>query len=90
MLDVINPATGALIRQYPKMSELSALDILERVAESQAVWRETDFPHRAERMRAAADVLRGRAGEFAELMTLEMGKPIEEARSEVEKCAASC
>ena len=90
MLEVINPATGALIRRYPKMSELSALDILERVAESHAEWRETDFPYRAERMRAAADVLRERAGEFAELMTSEMGKPIKEARSEVEKCAVSC
>ena len=37
------------------MSELSALDILERVAESHVEWRETDFPYRAERMRAAAD-----------------------------------
>ena len=90
MLDVTNPTTGALIRQYPKMSELSALDILERVARSQAEWRETDFPYRAERTRVAADVLRGRSGEFAELMTLEMGKPIEQARSEVEKCAVGC
>ena len=90
MLEVINPATGALIRQYPKMSELSALDILERVAASHAEWRETNFPYRAERMRAAADVLRGRSGEFAELMTSEMGKPIDEARSEVEKCALGC
>ena len=90
MLEVINPATGAPIRQYPKMSELSALDILERVAASQAEWRETDFPYRAERMRAAADVLRGRSREFAELMTSEMGKPIEQARSEVEKCAIGC
>ena len=90
MLEVINPATGAPIRRYPKMNELSALDILERVAASQAEWRETDFPYRAERMRAAADVLRGRSREFAELMTSEMGKPIEQARSEVEKCAIGC
>jgi succinate-semialdehyde dehydrogenase/glutarate-semialdehyde dehydrogenase len=90
MLQVINPATGVLIRQYPKMSELSALNILDRVAESHAEWRATDFPYRAERMRTAADVLRGRAGEFAQLMTLEMGKPITEARAEVEKCAISC
>ena len=90
MLDVINPATGTLIRQYPKMSELSALNILEQVARSQAEWRETEFSYRAERMRAAAHVLRGRSKEFAELMTLEMGKPIEEARSEVDKCAVGC
>ena len=90
MLDVISPATGALIRQYPKMSDQSALNILEQVSQSQIEWRETTFPHRAELMRAAAAVLRGRAGEFAELMTLEMGKPIKEARAEAEKCAVSC
>lgn len=90
MLDAINPATGTLIRQYPKMGEPALLDVLNRVAEAYEAWRETDFPHRTQKMRAAAGALRGRAREFAELMTAEMGKPIKDAVAEVEKCAGAC
>jgi succinate-semialdehyde dehydrogenase/glutarate-semialdehyde dehydrogenase len=41
-------------------------------------------------MRAAAAVLRGRADEFAALMTDEMGKTLTEGRAEIEKCAFNC
>jgi succinate-semialdehyde dehydrogenase/glutarate-semialdehyde dehydrogenase len=41
-------------------------------------------------MRKAATVLRSHAGEFAQMITLEMGKPVREALAEVEKSALGC
>jgi succinate-semialdehyde dehydrogenase/glutarate-semialdehyde dehydrogenase len=41
-------------------------------------------------MRKAASVLRNRCGELARLMVMEMGKPIDQAQAEVEKCAWVC
>jgi succinate-semialdehyde dehydrogenase/glutarate-semialdehyde dehydrogenase len=41
-------------------------------------------------MRAAAQVLRRRQDEFAELMTAEMGKTLKDGRAEIEKCAFNC
>ena len=34
MLDAINPATGALVQQYPTMTEPAVHDVLERVADA--------------------------------------------------------
>ena len=41
-------------------------------------------------MRAAAEILEAEKERFARMMTLEMGKPLAQARAEVEKCAAGC
>lgn len=46
-------------------------------------WRETTFAHRAAIVAKAASLLRSQSDEFARLVTLEMGKLIEQARGEV-------
>jgi succinate-semialdehyde dehydrogenase/glutarate-semialdehyde dehydrogenase len=45
---------------------------------------------RAERLRAAAVILRERRDEFALVITAEMGKLLRESKAEVEKCAQGC
>jgi succinate-semialdehyde dehydrogenase/glutarate-semialdehyde dehydrogenase len=52
--------------------------------------RRTSFAWRAERMRAAADILDHDSQELGRLMTLEMGKPLGAAIAEAEKCAWVC
>jgi succinate-semialdehyde dehydrogenase/glutarate-semialdehyde dehydrogenase len=51
---------------------------------------QTSFSDRSRLMMNAANVLRVKKEEYSKLMTLEMGKPIAQSRSEVEKCAWVC
>ena len=90
MITAVNPATGAVLGQYPTLEGPSVRHVLDRVAEAWPAWRDADFAHRAARMRAAAGILREQSRSYAELMTAEMGKPIKDAIAEVEKCAVGC
>ena len=51
-------------------------------------WRSADLADRAALLSRVADLHRQHAGELAELTTLEMGKPIAQAKAEVELSAA--
>ena len=90
MLEVINPASGTLVRRYPETSVRDARAALARAHRDHTVWQEAGFAERRRRMESAAAVLRRRARELAELMTLEMGKPVSDAIAEIEKCALVC
>ena len=92
MSDVItiNPATGGELARYPGLESAdidSALDVAARV---QAAWAEVPIVERANLLRALATLLRDEADTHAQLISLEMGKPITEALAEVRKCALTC
>ncbi|MFB6283616.1 MAG: NAD-dependent succinate-semialdehyde dehydrogenase [Halobacteria archaeon] len=86
----INPATEELIRDYDQLDWSELDEKLETADERFEEWREQSLDHRQSLMREAADVLEENEDEYAETMTREMGKPIAESRSEVEKCAWVC
>jgi len=50
-------------------------------------WRRQSPKQRAEALSALADLLRARSDEAAELISAEMGKPVAQAKAEVNKCA---
>ncbi|OCC22501.1 NAD-dependent succinate-semialdehyde dehydrogenase [Croceicoccus estronivorus] len=80
---VLNPATGASLGDCP-MATAQVLD--EALAAAEAAfksWRKTAAIDRARIMGKASDLLRERADRVAEVLTLEQGKPIGEARTEV-------
>ncbi len=86
----VNPATNEQIREYDEHSPEEVKAIIAAAHEAHENWRYTSFDERAELMHAAGHVLREKAGEFARLMTEEMGKPIEDGRAEAKKCAWVC
>ncbi|MFK7987102.1 MAG: NAD-dependent succinate-semialdehyde dehydrogenase [Sandaracinaceae bacterium] len=89
-LNVINPASGASVRTYTGHTEAEATGFIEAATAAQRAWRRTSFAARAAVLNEAAALLRGRKDRYAELMAVEMGKPIGGGRSEVEKCAWVC
>ncbi|MDP1293983.1 aldehyde dehydrogenase family protein, partial [Klebsiella variicola] len=53
-------------------------------------WRQTPLADRADALRRIGAALRARGEEVAQMITLEMGKPIAQARGEVAKSANLC
>ncbi|HWC29835.1 MAG TPA: NAD-dependent succinate-semialdehyde dehydrogenase [Dehalococcoidia bacterium] len=85
-----NPATEEVLASFEEHSERTLNEILDRSVDTFTQWRRQPFAHRAQLMTQAARELRAGANRLAELMTLEMGKPIAQSRAEVEKCAWCC
>ena len=73
-MQVINPATGGLVREYDETAPEVVDAIIDSVHETFLEWRGTPFSHRAGLMRGAAKILRERTDPYAALMTEEMGK----------------
>jgi succinate-semialdehyde dehydrogenase/glutarate-semialdehyde dehydrogenase len=85
-----NPATGKTLAEYPAFSDADVDAALDRAAAAQTGWAALPYPERAAVLRRAAEGLRSGVDGLALLVTREMGKPLAEARAEVEKCATAC
>jgi len=86
----INPTTGEVLEVFDEWPPEKTLGAIEDVHTAWLEWRQTSFERREDLMRKTAETLRRNREEYARMMALEMGKPITEGRSEVEKCAWGC
>ena len=84
----INPATGEVVQGFDTMSDADADQALTRAHEAYLDWRNIELKERAAVLGRVADLFRQNATDLAELTTLEMGKPITQAKGEVELSAA--
>jgi succinate-semialdehyde dehydrogenase/glutarate-semialdehyde dehydrogenase len=82
-LKVYDPATGGVIREIASASANDAKAAMDAAADAFPAWAATPARERGEILRRAFDLLQERKEDFALLMTLEMGKPLAEARGEV-------
>ncbi|KAF1070836.1 MAG: Succinate semialdehyde dehydrogenase [NAD(P)+] Sad [Pseudomonas citronellolis] len=85
-----NPATGAVLQAYAFEDAAALEQALSRAAQGYAGWRRSPLEQRAAALRRLAVALREDSDALAGLITAEMGKPITQARAEVEKCAGLC
>jgi succinate-semialdehyde dehydrogenase/glutarate-semialdehyde dehydrogenase len=81
--DVTNPATEQHLATVASATSDDALTALDAACTAQTDWARTSPRTRSEILRRAFDLVHDRAETFARLMTLEMGKPLAEARGEV-------
>ncbi|QEG23085.1 NAD-dependent succinate-semialdehyde dehydrogenase [Mariniblastus fucicola] len=85
--DSINPYNGEKMTSYKELNADETVAAVESAHEVFQSWRTTTFDDRKQILKAFAEELRSRKDEFAKLITLEMGKRIEESRSEIDFCA---
>src|SRR3989338_174310 len=83
----INPATEDVIAEYDIMPKEEVLSIAEQCDLAFRQWKVMDISTRASYLKRLAQILRHNKDKYAKLMTLEMGKPIKQSLTEVEKCA---
>lgn len=86
----INPATGEQLSVLPWAGADDIENALQLAAAGFRDWRETNIDYRAEKLRDIGKALRARSEEMAQMITREMGKPINQARAEVAKSANLC
>ncbi|MEQ6902189.1 NAD-dependent succinate-semialdehyde dehydrogenase [Nocardioides sp. YIM 152588] len=82
-LDVIDPADGGVLTDVADGTLEDAGAALDAAVAAQADWAATPPRDRGEILRRAFEALVERGDDFARLMSLEMGKPVAEARGEV-------
>src|SRR3546814_21136245 len=87
MADIIStePATGAELWRHP-VSDVDAE--VARARESWAEWAARPLANRVETLRRFANVVRSKHEAFADTIARETGKPMWEARSEVDTVIA--
>jgi succinate-semialdehyde dehydrogenase / glutarate-semialdehyde dehydrogenase len=79
-----NPATGKLVKDFDELTNEQLDAKLATAAKCFQSWKQKTYAERAVVIAKAAAILHAKADEFAQIMTLEMGKRISEARGEVE------
>ena len=82
-ITVEDPATGKPLAQIANANHKDALAALSAASDAQDAWAATAPRERAEILRRTFELVKARSEEFAMLISLEMGKPLAEARGEV-------
>ncbi len=86
-MKTINPTTEEVIQEYNEMKEEEVYQVIREMGQAQNEWQNRSYAERADQLRVIARVLKQRKAALAEQMTREMGKPVKQAKSEIEKCA---
>jgi acyl-CoA reductase-like NAD-dependent aldehyde dehydrogenase len=84
----VDPRSGQVVREYDTMTDQAAVDAVTLAASAYRSWHQENLSERTRLLQRIADLHREHALELAQLMTLEMGKPISQAKGEVELSAS--
>jgi succinate-semialdehyde dehydrogenase/glutarate-semialdehyde dehydrogenase len=83
----INPVNGETVKTFQDHDDAAIEERLALADQTFRTWRALSFSERADLVSALADVLEAEVEDIARTMTIEMGKPLAQARGEVTKCA---
>jgi len=86
----INPATEEIFGEFPILTENELENKINLSHEAFKKWKKVSFSEKKVLMKKVGKILLLHKQKFAKMITMEMGKNIEESTSEVEKCATLC
>jgi succinate-semialdehyde dehydrogenase/glutarate-semialdehyde dehydrogenase len=86
-IDVFDPSTEGVIASVADASPAEAIEAVDAAADALQGWAGTPPRHRAEVLRKAVDLMSTRVDWFAELISIENGKTLADARGEVQYAA---
>lgn len=86
ILKSINPSTGKKIKEYKCFSENKVNSVINNVYEDYHLWKNISIEKRSEVLLSIAKKLKSDLNIHSKMISIEMGKPITESRSEVLKC----
>ena len=90
LLKSINPSSGETIREYPEHQWEEIDQIIRNVKTAFNSWKTTTLTYRIERIKEVARLLEIKKEGLAFTISIEMGKPINESRAEIDKCIWVC
>ncbi|WP_019038528.1 NAD-dependent succinate-semialdehyde dehydrogenase [Psychroflexus tropicus] len=90
IFETTNPYTNKTINTYESLSQEELNQKLELSSQIYQEWQHTPIAKRTELLATVASLLRSETTDLAKTISLEMGKPITESKSEIEKCAWVC
>ena len=88
--NTINPTTGKIIQGYEEQTYAEIAPLIEASHNEFRHWNNTPLVDRCKLLGQVGQLLLAQKTECANLITQEMGKPIQFAVSEIEKCAWLC
>lgn len=87
-IDVINPASGALVATVPRMGAAETHRAIAAAHAAFLLWRQTTAKERSVVLRRWHDLILLNVDDLALILTSEQGKPLAEARGEIRSNAA--
>ena len=81
--DVINPANGEMIATLPDLGSVTTQQAIDAAHAAQPAWAAKTAKEKSGVLRAVFDLMIANADDLATILTMEMGKPLAEARGEI-------
>lgn len=89
MIRSINPVDGSVLAEFQLHSPTEVSNKLNGAVAAQRQWRQQPLTERLALLNRMAALFRRDRQRLAEMITLEMGKPLAESLAEIDKCAYS-
>jgi succinate-semialdehyde dehydrogenase/glutarate-semialdehyde dehydrogenase len=89
-LTTINPATEQVLKTYPLMDQNTVNNVINTMEIARVNWLTKKMADRKKCLLALGELLKNTLDEMATLISQEMGKPISQAKAEINKCTLIC